>query len=179
MVTVISKGIQTQIKGDALGNTTTVQKGNQPYILDLVTLKRIFFQGLPLELEIAGDSNFATMASMGRNNPFYHFTGSEDVIKFNLSWFAAVEEQDDVLKKCKWLHSLTKNNGYKKRVHHVQFSFGDMFKASEFIIVSAPYSLRLFNRELGMLPRIATQEITLKRVTADNLTHADMLKLDM
>lgn len=173
-----SKPVQYLIT-DSLGKSNSVQLKNQPYILDLVTLKRLYFQGLPMEIEVGGESNWATLASMNRNNPFYHFTNSEDIIKFTLSWFASVEEQDDVLKKCKWLRALSKTDGNNKRPHHVQLSFGNLFKAGEFIVTEANYSLKLFNRELGMLPRLATQEVTLKRITEANLNYSDLLKLDL
>lgn len=162
-----------------LGESNTVNPKNQPYILDLNTLGRIYFQGLPQQIEVGGESNWVTLASMNRNNPFYHFTNSEDILKFTISWYANEESQEDVLKKCKWLRSLSKTDGNGKRPHHVQFSFGGLFKAGEFIVVEAPYTISLFNRELGMLPRLATQELTLKRVTEKNLTYSDLAKLDL
>lgn len=164
---------------DSLGKSNSLQPKNQPYILDLVTLKRLYFQGLPMEIEVSGESNWATLATMNRNNPFYHFTNSEDILKFTLSWFANVEEQDDVLRKCKWLRALSKADGDNKRPHHIQLSFGSLFKAGEFIVAEANYTLKLFHRDLGMLPRLATQEVVLKRVTEKNLTYSDLLKLDV
>lgn len=178
MVGVISKSLVDIINGLDIGNKGSIQKINQPYILDLVTLQRVFLQGLPLEIGVNNESTFSSIASRSRNVPLFHFAHGEDTISFNISWFANVEEQDDVLTKVKWLASLSKTNGYEKDgVHPVQFSFGKLFKDSKFIVYSAPYRMALFNREKSMLPRLATQEVTLKRISENNPTLNDYKKL--
>lgn len=149
---------------------------NQPYILDLVTKNRLFFQTIPLELNYNPESSWVAIAAAGRNNPTYHYTGSEDTLSFMITWYAATEGRADVIRKCKWLESLSKNDGYDNQPHSVQCIFGDLFKEAKWIVFSAPYKLAMFNRQIGMLPQLATQEITLKRITVTNRTRRDILR---
>lgn len=174
---LIGKNTADYLSSDATGKSLADQKVNQPYIMDLSTLKRLFLQGLPATIDVSPDTQFATLTTMNSNNPIYHFSSSEDTVKFSISWYADIESQDDVIKKCKWLEALQKTDG-SKGIHLVQLAFGDLFKNSKFILVAAPYSIRNPNRELGMLPRLAVQELTFKRVTSKNLTHKDILSIN-
>jgi len=157
---------------------TSKHKINQPFILDMVTLERIYFQNIPGELDYAPESNWAVIASAGRNNPLYQYTGGEDTLKMTLTWYSDQENRADVLARCKMLESLSKNNGYDQKPHHISLCFGDMFKGSRWIVEAAPYKLSMFSRPHSMLPQFATTELTLKRVTEGNRTRANVLKLD-
>lgn len=144
------------------------QKPNQPVLIDLVNLERLYFQTIPTEIEYDPKTEWATLPSIGRNSPFYQYTGAEDTITFTVSWYSRDKDRKDVLSKCKWLESLSKPDGYENGVHPVQLIFGTMYKDSKWIVYSAPYRLRLFNRQIDMLPQLATQEITLKRISDIN-----------
>lgn len=161
-----------------LGETDQYFKINQPYILDMVTLERLFFQTIPPNLDMNPESKWATLEAPGRNNPLYAYGGSEDTLKFSITWYANSASRQDVLLKCKWLESLTKNNGYDEKPHRVKFIMGQLFQDANWIIETAPYKLGQFNREIGMLPCFATQELTLKRITVNNRTRAEILKID-
>lgn len=154
------------------------QKLNQPYIVDLITLEKLFLQTIPPEIDVNAETNWAVLAAPGRNNPNYQFSGSEDTLEFDINWYSDVQEKDDVIKKCKWLQSLTKANGYDEPPHHIKFVFGDLFKSSKWIVFHAPYKLGLFDRNKNMLPCIATQHVILKKVTETNISRVDFLKLD-
>lgn len=157
----------------------TLSKPGQPYILDLVTRERLFLQNIPDSLKYAPESQFVAIASPGRNNPLYHFTGSEDVLSFTISWYAEEAAKDDVLRKAKWLESLSKNNGYDEKPHIVQFVFGNMFRDAKWLVTSAgPISFGLFDRTAGMLPKLATQDMILKRTTETNRTRAEILSIN-
>jgi len=155
-----------------------VQKKNQPFIMDMVTLEKLFLQTIPSELDYNPESGWAVVASPGRNNPLYQYTGSEDTLTFSVTWYSDVENREDVMKKIKWLEALGKNNGYEEKPHQVAFVFGQLFKGTRWILFSAPPKMSLFNRELGMLPQLAMTEITLKRVTDVNRLRNDILKTD-
>lgn len=158
---------------------TENQKPSQPYIVDLVTLEKLFLQTIPLELDINPDANWIAIASPGRNNPQYQYVGSEDTISFDISWYANDVGREDVLHKCKWLESLTKNDGYDNKPHHIKFIFGRLFRSSKFIVASASYKLSLFNRDFDMLPGLAIQSVTLKRISDQNITRNDILKIEI
>lgn len=154
------------------------KREGQPYFVNLNTLESLALQNIPNELGIDPNSNWATIDMPGRNVPKYHFTGSEDVLKFTISWYSDHNSRKDVLLKCKWLESLSKNDGYNKKAPEVLFIFGELFKNTKWIMASAPYKIGLFDREFGMLPRVATQEITLKRISNTNPSTEDILSLN-
>lgn len=146
-------------------------KINQPYIVDLVTLDSLGFQNVPRDLVYEPNSSFVALESPGRNNPLYHYTGSEDTLQFTLSWYSDHASRADVITNCKWLEALSKNDGYDNKPHPVRLVWGELFTQSKWLVTSAKYTLTLFDRPIGMLPKLASQELILKRITDDNLTY--------
>ena len=145
------------------------------YIVDLVTQQWLEIQWVPKELSYKPDSNWVAIHSSGRNNPLYHYTGSEDTLEFELDWYAEFKDRGDVIDKCRWLESLSKNNGWEEPPHHVAIIFGNVFNDnSTWIVASAPYRLSDFHAPTQMMPIQAYQTITLKRVTKKNLTYEDV-----
>ena len=173
---ILSGGILDKQGFDPAGQSIGNQKPGQPYLLDLVTLKRCYFQVIPLELDYNPEANQAVIAQFGRNNPFYHYTGGEDNLNFSVSWYSTMEDKQDVLKKLKWIEALSKRDGDRGGLHAVQFIMGDLFKDAKWIVAKAPYRLRFFKRDKGMMPQLALQDIHLKRITPQNLTHDQIHK---
>lgn len=156
----------------------------------------IVIQNRPNRLEFKGETSWATIKSMGRNTPMYHFTGAEDVIQFNISWFCDDPDHlDEVVNKCRFLEAWTKANGYQASPPVIQIQWGksDIFKDHYYILTSATYTLENFNdfiringtnrKELKaadgkLLPSTATQELIFKRVSATNLSWNDILPED-
>jgi len=147
------------------------------------TTEQFRFQTVPISLAIKPESKVVAIASMGRNNPHYHFTGSEDTLEFSVSWYATEESREDVIRNCRYLESLTKANGYLASLPRLKLFWGSknyLFKDHIWIMVAAPYELKGFSRgykdndgnivNTNMLPTYATQNITLKRISAHNLT---------
>lgn len=160
------------------GTTNQTIKTNQPYILDLVTRERLVFQNVPLELSYDPDSRWLAVASPGRNNPIYHYLGSEDTLSFTLSWYSDDSTKQDVITKIKWLESLSKNNGYTEKPHMLQCVWGDLFRDAKWIMFKAgPARLSLFDRTAGMMPKLASQDIVLKRVVEQNRTRTNILDI--
>lgn len=160
------------------GTVNQTIKPNQPYILDLVTRERLIFQNVPTELTYDPDSRWLAVASPGRNNPIYHYLGSEDTLSFTLSWYSDDTNKQDVLTKIKWLESLGKNNGYDEKPHLLQCVWGDMFRDAKWIMFkSGPARMSLFDRTAGMMPKLATQDITLKRVVELNRSRTNILDI--
>lgn len=147
---------------------------NQPAIIDLVTGEILKFQTIPLDLSVEGESNFADIRISGRNNPIYHFTGSEDILKFNITWYSNHPSREDVIRKCQWLRALSKGDGYNSAPHEIKLVWGSLFKNSKWIVSSAPYRLSLFQRNNNMLPALASQEVTLNKVTEINSLYSDL-----
>jgi hypothetical protein len=154
------------------------QKPNQPFIVDLVTLETLFLQNIPGEVAVGGDQRWAAVESPGRNIPLYQYTGGEDSIEFTIQWYANDINKDDVIRKCKWLRSLSKNDSYDKPPHHIKFAFGGLFRSSKWIVYSANYRLTNFDRPAGMMPCLAVQEVVLKRVDERNPSRSNYLQID-
>ena len=150
----------------------------QPYFVDMVNCETLYLQTIPIELTYEPECQWAAIAAPGRNNPNYQFLGAEDTLSLSITWYANEESREDVLRKCKWLESMSKNNGYDEKPHRVKFMFGNLFNDSEWIITSAKYNLRLFSRPYGMLPALALQEIVLKRIMTTNRTTNQIRKID-
>lgn len=139
-------------------------------------IERLKIQSVPLEMRFEPIPEWKMVATLGRNNPFYHYTGAEDTLSFTLDWYSVDERREDVISSCKWVESLSKADGYRRGPARVLLIFGELFKNYTWIIESAPFDISLWNGASGMLPRQAYQELTLKRVTNKNLTRAEIRK---
>jgi hypothetical protein len=137
-------------------------------------LESLRIQCVPDKLSVEPSSNWAIIPSIGRNNPFYHYTGGEDVLKFTLDWYSVHEYREDVIEKCRWVEALAKANAYYNKPPRVILIFGKLFQFDTWIVEAAPYQLSLFDRERDMLPRQAYQDLTLKKVTPKNTTTEDI-----
>lgn len=154
-----------------------VIKENQPCIVDLVTLEKLYLQTVPLELNYNPETAWTVIMAAGRNNPLYQYSGAEDTLSFTITWYADTEAKEDVLRKVKWIEALGKNNGYDEKPHRIKFIFGKMFADAEWILFAMPVKYSLFDRPKGMMPCHAIHEITLKRITRTNMKRNDIIKL--
>lgn len=138
---------------------------------------------IPRALDYEPNSNFVGIASFGRNNPFYQYTGSEDTLVFEIDWFSSTENREDVITNCRWVEALSKADAYDDIPHRIMLNWGadnKLFVDEVWLVVSAPYNLSQFQRayrdgngdvkSLGLLPQQAIQTVTLKRVTKENRT---------
>ena len=54
---------------------------------------------------------------MGRNVPMYHFTGAEDIIQFNVSWYCNdPENPEEVINKCRLLETASERISFRTPV---------------------------------------------------------------
>ncbi len=144
---------------------------------------RLTIPFIPKELDYTPQSNFVGIASFGRNNPFYQYTGSEDTLTFEIDWFSNTFNREDVITNCRWIEALSKADGYDDVPHRVMLNWGSenkLFLDEVWLVVAAPYRLSQFQRayrdpdgevkSLHLLPQQAYQTVTLKRVTKENRT---------
>lgn len=168
--------------------------------IDRVPYEEIRLPFVPRELQYTPQSNFVGIASFGRNNPYYQFTGSEDTLTFEIDWYSMTGNYEMILGQCKRLEALTKADGYKSRPHRCIINWGNtadnpMGDAStgadklfglnsKWILVSAPYKMTEFNRgfmrdgefqSTHMLPRQIVQQVTFKRISDNNRTREDII----
>lgn len=164
----------------------------------------LVIQNRPNNLRVDPAATWATVKSMGRNNPFYFYTGGEDTITFDISWYSIdANHRDDVVNKCRLLESWTRANGYLQSPPTLNIQWGDsgLFEDDLFILVSAPYELTHFQNasrmmkrydndpdtgqritdtvsqpyNLKLLPNYAVQTLTFKRVSSKNRTWEDII----
>jgi hypothetical protein len=151
--------------------------------------KYITLPFVPSELSYSMSSKFVGIATLGRNNPYYQFTGSEDTLTFEIDWFSNQPDRKDVINNCRWVEALTKADSYDSVPHRIKLVWGAdniLWQDDIWIVTAAPYRLKDFNRgyrekttsgnidprgefiSTSMLPQQAFQTITLKRVTSLN-----------
>lgn len=147
---------------------------------------------VPESIEVSPEPQYATIASLGRNNPFYHYVGGEKTIEFDIDWFSLTDNsREDVITKCRWLEALSFADGYNGPPHRIKIIWTKhdyLFADSVWVIKSAPYKLKEFvqgystkgkdlgsYQSIGLMPQSAIQHITLARVTDHNLSHLEMM----
>jgi hypothetical protein len=159
------------------------------YNLNSSPYEYIEIQNRPDKVEYRGETSWASIKSMGRNTPMYHYTGAEDIIQINVSWYCDDKDNPkEVINKCRLLETWTKSDGYVKAppVLRIQWGRADIFADQNFILTSATYTLSNF-RDLykkdgelidgKLYPMVATQELIFKRVSATNLRWNDIISV--
>ena len=164
---------------------------NKVYLVNVSSspYQKVIVQGLPAEIEYNPESTWSSVRSIGRNNPFYIFTGSEDTVSFEISWYADDENsREDVINKCKLLESWSKADGYVKAPPLIEIIWGNskIFEGQSFILHSAKYKISNFQNsfrkknskdivDARLLPNTASQSLVFKRVTSENLRSQSIL----
>ena len=190
----INRRNYTEEKFKALESTPKARQNDIIiFNLSVSPYQSITLQNRPDELRVDPKSSWATVASMGRNNPFYLYTGGEDTISFDISWFVNdPARRDEVVAKCRLLESWTKADGYNAAPPILLIKWGGsgIFDNDNFILESAPYTLTHFQdrtrskadeyykgqiQDLKLYPNCAKQTLTFKKVTSSNITHAQIV----
>lgn len=136
-------------------------------------------------------SSWKVIPTIGRNNPFYHYTGGEDTISFQLDWYATDKARDLATKNAKVVRSWSRANGYLQKPPRIALEFEGLFRNDTFIIESAPFDMSMFVRpnysfnsgtkegtaDQELKPLQITQQITLKKITSFNEQHPQMQDL--
>lgn len=125
--------------------TALTQEGeDQPFIA---------LQIRPNAVDSRAETSWATIKSMGRNTPMYHYLGSEDTLQINTSWYLKGKPGDPgfnpywVLNQCRLLKSWSMANGYVSAppVLYIEWGRADIFQGELWILSSATYSLGNFS----------------------------------
>lgn len=145
---------------------------------------------IPTELNHTTESRLASLLSVGRNNPFYHYAGSEDTIAFTIDWtFENDSSRQKAIQSARKLESWSKSNGYVSGLPRVMLVWGksSLYSNSLFLVEAASYTLknwvdyglvkqnaRLESQLFGLTPQTIHQDVILKRVTEFNWEHEDI-----
>lgn len=161
----------------------------------------LVIQNRPTEVQVSPSSSWVAVRSMGRNNPFYMYTGGEDTLSFEISWFVNDPSHiEEVVAKCRILESWSKADAYNQAPPTLKISWGNsnLFGNYDWILESCPYRLTNFqnasrdsvgrldlSRNTGMAsvgvidkqlyPACAVQNLTFKKVTFNNSTWSNQI----
>ncbi len=144
------------------------------YIVNMDTGEKLSILFSPMEINWDAKSTLVAIPTMGRNNPFYHYTGAEDKIEFELDWYAMDRARVSAINSCNKLKSWSRNSGYNKRIPRIKLIFGTLFSNHVFLIEDAPYTMSLFQKTHGMMPAQCMQSISLVKITSYNETHEEL-----
>lgn len=128
----------------------------------------LVIQNRPDRLRVEPAATWAAVKSMGRNNPFYFYTGGEDTITFDISWYSIdADHRDDVVNKCRLLESWARADGYISSPPTLRIQWGNsgLFEDDLFILASAPYELTNFQNASRMMRRYDNDPDTGQRIT--------------
>ena len=196
----ISKAFRDSRRSDR--DRYAASKHNQIIIINTNTspVTSIILQNRPPTIQVNNQSYWVSVKSMGRNNPFMMYTGGEDSIQLEVSWFVTNEHnRKEVLTKCRLLESWSRADGYAASPPTLKISWGsaNIFENDQFILESASYQLSNFQSysreysvkrgadniskrtlDIGLAPQCATQTLIFKRVTNFNRTHLDIIPFE-
>lgn len=196
----ISKSFRDSRRSDR--DKYAASKHNQIIIVNTNTspVTSIILQNRPPTIQVNNQSYWVSVKSMGRNNPFMMYTGGEDSIQLEVSWFVTNEHnRKEVLTKCRLLESWSRADGYAASPPTLKISWGNanIFENDQFILESASYQLSNFQSysreysvksgadniskrtlDIGLAPQCATQTLIFKRVTNFNRTHLDIIPFE-
>lgn len=148
--------------------------GGQLYIVGLKTLQKLEIQFVPSELNYVRNASIEEIAIVGRNHPHHQYTGGSTRLDFQLDFYSKEESREDVIKKCRWLESLTCNDGYQSPPERVRLVFGKLFRNEVWVVKKVTYKLNNFHKPGGFLPLQAYVDISLSLDTPRNLTINDI-----
>ncbi len=184
---------RTSQQRNNIHNKVSTHKRNEIIIFNMngqdETYQYLILQNRPPELEFQGETSWAAIKSFGRNVPMYHFTGAEDKIQLQISWFCNDPERPwEVIQKCRLLEAWSKSNGYAAGPPILQLDWGGsgLFDNAYFILTSATYILKQFRdgyidrrsseniewKDGKLYPMAATQELIFSRVSSTNPLHS-------
>lgn len=93
---------------------------------------------------------------VGRNNPFYNYTGGNDTLNFKLDLYASDEEFKTVIQKINWLKSISINKSSNKGFTPVTIIFGDLFENDTWLLEGFNSQLTHLQPVAGFLPQRAS-----------------------
>jgi len=132
-------------------------------------------QWVPENVNVSRNTDNQAVKVVGRNNPFYHYTSGETLLSMTLDFYSAAEDSPEVIRKCRWLESLSMNNGSEEPPENVILIWGELFKDEVWIVKNVNYQLGNFNKEFGFLPQQAYVDITLALDPDENTKVSDLI----
>lgn len=146
----------------------------------------VILQNRPVEVKVDPKTSWNPVQAPGRNNPIFIYTGCDDTITIDISWYANDKENPfDILNKCRMLESWSKADGYVSSPPILGINWGSessenqLFSDYQFILESAGYTFANFRdkykyngqiKDGKLLPMTITQTLVFHRISQENLT---------
>jgi hypothetical protein len=142
-------------------NTTT---NGQCYLLDIDGQagadNSLEFQFIPKEFDWQRNADIETLKIIGQNLPDFQYTGGQTTLNLQLDFYAQDEDRKDVLRRARWLESLTFSEGQSAPPHRVKLVFGDFFRDTDiWHVKSTRIKYSNFHKQYGFLPQQAYIDI--------------------
>lgn len=149
---------------DGLGVKRNFTTDKQMFIIELISpFTALEIQFMPEVLQWNRNAEIQKVQVVGRNNPKHHYTSGQDTLGFTLDFYSDDKDRTDVIRKIRWLKSLTMNDGRIAPIRNVKLAWGDtdLFKNEIWLVQNVNTSMSQFDSRFGMLPMQAYSEITL------------------
>lgn len=140
------------------------------YLTALKSLERLEIQFVPTGMIESRRANYGDIEVVGRNNPIPHYTGGSDTLEFELDFVAEDDNREDVVRKCRWLKSMSMNDGFGEPPEKIRLTWGRMFQDEIWVIRAVQVTYGTFNVEEGFLPVQAYVRLSLQLAPKENLT---------
>ncbi len=172
----------------SLKNQIGIYTIDEDSVLEQGSAIYIYLDFIPVKLDCRPGGNFKPITVLGRNNPNYHYGGGEDSMQLEIDWYAYKDSPLSVIQKCRMIEALTKADGWVSGPPLINFQWGinnPLFENHMYLVEKAPYTASQFLKQYridenntiqySMQPMRAKQTLHLKRVTNDQLTHAQIV----
>ena len=113
--------------------------------------ERLAIQFVPQKLSLQRDSKLSSVEVIGRENPLRYWTSGDTSLNLSLDFHSEVENREDVMRKVRWLESLTYQDA-QGLVPRVKLVFGAMFQEEVWYIRSVATKLSHFHPQYDWLP---------------------------
>lgn len=160
-----------------LDSSSTGSKVDSDELIGSSSYERVDLQLPPLEVSVKPETRYAGIETIGRNLNYYHFTGAEKLLEFEVDWYAEDKERLSVIQKCQKLESYSLANGYSDNPPRIYIQWGNqntLFRDSIWVLLKAPYTLSQFQKATiygygkaiknGLLPAQAKQNLTFGKI---------------
>lgn len=148
----------------------------QAYIIaiDSEPIEKLPIQYIPQEISWDRQANEERVDIVGRNIPYFHFTGGERVLPLKLDFYAAADLRDDVLEKIRWLEALTYSEGKGTTSQRVKVVMGELFRDETWVVTSVKPKISQVERRT-FYPVHATVDVQLEQESK----YGDVVRSDM
>ena len=175
-----SPGESAQITGTnaAIASITNRRQLPTMGLINLDNGDAVLFRFAPRELKFGGENYLQPIHSMGRNNPFYQYTGSEQNLEFEIDWFQMDENSPTVVEVCKKIESWGKNDSTFGPPARIKVIWGrTLLTESVWLIANCQHIFTQFYQNRDLMPIAAKQQIKLVKITSTNSSWEDIQRI--